>query len=224
MAPHAIRVTRALPPTPPVRCVAQYEHRNWQLPGYDPSDYFNYGLREDTWRLYAKRQQRFGEELKQVRWRVKAGRAELCLLELLLLLGVQMLAAHAEELEAAKAAAAEAAARKAAEEAEARRAAQEAADEKRREALAAAEQVRRFATRDRDTPSATLCTPPHTRCAGAEAPRGDPAKKGGVRCSCGPGCVRGRSCGGRRCACLPPCCCQGGAAQRSLWRCRARGG
>ena len=37
--------------------IDQLAEKPWHKPDVDPTDYFNYGFNEDTWRLYCKRQQ-----------------------------------------------------------------------------------------------------------------------------------------------------------------------
>ncbi|KOO35393.1 fip1 motif family protein [Chrysochromulina tobinii] len=44
--------------------IDQLAEKPWHKPDVDPTDYFNYGFTEDTWRLYCKRQQEIRAEVR----------------------------------------------------------------------------------------------------------------------------------------------------------------
>ena len=46
--------------------IDQLAEKPWHKPDVDPTDYFNYGFSEDTWRLYCKRQQEIRAEARKL--------------------------------------------------------------------------------------------------------------------------------------------------------------
>lgn len=75
-ARHASRLDRRARPHPACHRLTTYRLSpaialiclQWLVPSADPTDYFNYGLTEDSWRKYSRLQTRVRQEMRQLQY------------------------------------------------------------------------------------------------------------------------------------------------------------